>query len=408
MLAANHEQMKHEEKGRPLWIAAFRNESGTPEHLLRAANTYGLSIGAVPLREFKAQWKLRQIAWNLKHMASGSFHNGYQYSESFLNWLWGAAASSLHNCVVINCFQLYPSQMMANRTIEKWFFIDQTLSQLFSCGGYNAELSDVLKFRAIEKEKLQYSNAAGIIAQSKWAAKSLVNDYKVPASKVHVGIPGANLPDAEYGIWEKTHQETAVEKVARLTRKEPRLIFVGKDWRRKGLEAALNSIHFARCLGLNPSLRIIGCDPRTIPSRLRTIEGVEWLGFVDKNSHPKDFMEAVSECDIGCLFSTAEAGGMALREYHALGLATVAANVGGIPEYVVPAASRLTNDATPENIACILHEICVSDPDIVRRAWSSRRSVLWAEAIKNFPRFLPSLHCLSNTPLEARSRKEEY
>ena len=101
----------------------------------------------------------------------------------------------------------------------------------------------------------------------------------------------------------------------------------------------MTSLRHARRDGGKATLRVIGCSPNALPADLRDVDGVEWAGFVDKSKDSARYLHLVAECNIGCLLSRAEAGGIALREYHALGLAVIGPNTGGATEHMIPDAS---------------------------------------------------------------------
>jgi glycosyltransferase involved in cell wall biosynthesis len=277
---------------------------------------------------------------------------------------------------------------LADPSIEKWFYIDQTLTQLIGSPGYAPSMSRSNISEAISFEKENYHAAKGIISHSNWAADSVVRHYGIDATKVHVAVPGANILPADYERWEPTSADNFTHKEQRLRASKPVLVFVGKDWRRKGLLTAASTVAAAQRLGLEPSLRVIGCDPAEVPRELRKQPGLEWYGFIDKRKDIDRFLMLVGQADFGCLFSSAEAGGMAIREYHSLGLPVLATAVGGIPEHVLPQASRLfPANVEPETVAEELKNLCMCDRDIINRAWQSRHTVLWSASLQRISSF---------------------
>jgi glycosyltransferase involved in cell wall biosynthesis len=160
-----------------------------------------------------------------------------------------------------------------------------------------------------------------------------------------------------------------------------RLVFVGKDGIRKGLDRLLGALAIARGLGSRIELRVIGCEPAAVPPKLRNISGVEWAGFISKQPNSRRFITAVSECDIGCLLSRAEAGGSSVFEFHALGLAVLGTNAGGSAEQPIPEASVVVDvEAADDEVASILMAL-EADPERLgamrNAAWERRHTVLW-------------------------------
>ncbi len=323
--------------------------SGIPYHFLQAGRAQGLLDEGLPLSTEGKRWYTRRVAWNLASKASGDRYGGYQYSRAFLEKLWAPVISRIRGSVVINCFQLFPPSVVENRSIEKWFFTDQTLLQLFDFYGIR------------------------------------------PANHVHVVVPGANIDPVEYERWESQEEQRRANDSG--SNRRMRLVFVGKEWRRKGLDRLLRAIALARRSGFSATLRVIGCRRESLPNELRDVAGVEWLSFIDKSIHPAEFLRAVGECDVGCLLSRAEAGGIALREYHALGLVVLGTDSGGAPEHMIhEACVLLSTQSTDEAIAS---ELLRLEADVSRfvslkeAAWRTRRRALWTKTVERILGFWP-------------------
>lgn len=114
-----------------------------------------------------------------------------------------------------------------------------------------------------------------------------------------------------------------------------RLVFVGSDWKRKGLDVLLEALEAVATVTPPVSLAVIGPDPRD--SALRTLldtgrvaDRVDLVGRARR--------EAVAchlwHSDIFVLPSRREAFGVAVLEALTAGLPVVAADAGGIPEIV--------------------------------------------------------------------------
>jgi glycosyltransferase involved in cell wall biosynthesis len=130
---------------------------------------------------------------------------------------------------------------------------------------------------------------------------------------------------------------------------------------------------------------VLGLNPQALPVDLARTPGVTWGGFVDKRKDPERFIELLSKCDVGCLLSRAEAGGISLREFCRLGLPTIAPDTGGSPEFIVPDATHLVPSAAPdEAIADILFALA-TNPDLLehqsKAAWAARGDAGWDRAV---------------------------
>ena len=164
------------------------------------------------------------------------------------------------------------------------------------------------------------------IFSSDWAVAEAARDYGVPASRTAVVPFGANLSEAP--------NLAAVQDWIALRRREPlRLLFLGKEWNRKGGPEALAVIHALRDRGLPATLDIVGCEP-VFSDADRAVTRVH--GFVDHSSIAgrKKFHAILREAHVLLFLSQAEAFGIALCEAAAFGVPAYATRVGGIPTIV--------------------------------------------------------------------------
>ena len=371
-----------------------RTWSGIPYHLLRAGRGAGLFDAGLALETGGVGWAGRRIGWNLARAPRLERPGGFQYSPAFLERLWRPARAALRGATVINCFPLYPPSLVADAGVAKWFYIDQTLTQLFDYYRVRSTIGARIAGDALARERLGYSAARGIIAHSEWAANSVIDDYGIARDKVHVVVPGANVDADRYRAWEARRQGNRGGSDGAPA--EPlRMVFVGKHWRRKGLDRLLGAFRMARARGGRSRLRIIGFAAEDSPAHFRLMGGVEWLGTIDKAREPLRFLEAVSENDIGCLLSRAEAGGIALREFHALGLAVMAPDTGGSPEHALAGAALMI--APDEDESAIADKLLALEADrerldaMKRHAWAHRREMLWEHAVGQIAAILGNL-----------------
>lgn len=360
--------------------------SGIPFHLLQEGKHQGLIEHGLPLRTDGSGWSMRRYLWNLLSVARGRGKGGFQYSIEFLERLWDPVRSQVLGKRLLNCFQLYPPSLVES-CVERWYFLDQTLLQLLDTYGIRGQVGSWIARDALERERQGYQRAAHIVVHSEWALRSVVDDYGIDKEKVSVIVPGANL---DWTVFEQWSRDRSCSPIA--VGSPVRLVFVGKHPERKGLDRLLRAYRIAVSEGAQCTLRIIGCSSDGVPPALRRIEGVEWYGFVDKRFDASSYLEAVGSCDIGCLLSRSEAGGMSLREFHALGLAVIGPQVGGSPDHVIPDAARLLSpDATDREVANTIIEL-VGDPESLRSmkqiSRERRNEVTWKESVRRLARLM--------------------
>ena len=94
----------------------------------------------------------------------------------------------------------------------------------------------------------------------------------------------------------------------------------------------------------------------------------------------------MADADVGCILARYEAGGSVLREYHALGLAALATDAGGMPDFMfADAAVTVPPEAPDEEIAALLLTLG-SDRRRVDRlreaAWQRRHEATWDETVR--------------------------
>jgi glycosyltransferase involved in cell wall biosynthesis len=374
---------------KPVWLAAvgdandIRTWSGTPFHLLETARPEGVIDDGLGFEIFERFRQWRRYAWNIASLLRGRGRGGYQFSNACVERLWASDPRPLAGSRVINCFQLYPVSVLQNPAVERWYYIDQTMRQFFEGYGLRETIGDWIADDVLQRETFGYRHAAGIVTHSHWAAQSVVRDYGIAPERVHVIVPGANLADADYRQWAEGRKPPQTAASGPL-----KLVFVGTNPQRKGLDRLLRAFVLARHAGADCSLMVIGSLPETVDAPRRAVPGVEWRGFIDKRRALREFMDTVAACDVGCLLSRAEAGGIGLREYHALGLAVLGPDVGGSPDHVLREASELIAPGASDE--AIAERLLVLSRDRARIqhwrsiSWQQREAVSWRRSVAQF------------------------
>ena len=164
--------------------------------------------------------------------------------------------------------------------------------------------------RWLAEEQAIYERAAHLFTMGEPAAESLRADYGIPAERVTNVGGGANFATL-------SNLTDAV--------REPNILFVGKDWRRKGGEVLIAAFRRVRERFPEARLQVVGTTEA--PSG----PGIEVLGRVaDRNT----LAELYARASIFCLPSHFDPFPLVLMEAMASGLPCVASAVCGIPEIV--------------------------------------------------------------------------
>lgn len=154
-----------------------------------------------------------------------------------------------------------------------------------------------------------FGRAAALVAWSKWAARSFVNDYGADGSRILVAHPGAPA-----GFFE-IEREYAVRK--------PRILFVGGDFDRKGGDLLLQA--FEPLADRAELVIVTDADvPRT--PRVRVVCGIR--------PGTDEQRQVFAEADIFCLPTRGDCTPVVLGEAMAAGLAVVTTRVGSNAETV--------------------------------------------------------------------------
>lgn len=164
------------------------------------------------------------------------------------------------------------------------------------------------------------------IFSSDWAAHDAIKLYGVSEEKVKVIPFGANLIC--------THQ---LEDIRTLIKNRSRdilkLLFVGKDWHRKGADIVFNVVKKLHHMGQKVELHFVGCEP---PKNVVPPNFIHCHGFISKRT-PQGIAKMTELFrDSHFMFqpSRAEAYGIAFCEANAFGLPCLTSYVGGISTVV--------------------------------------------------------------------------
>lgn len=189
---------------------------------------------------------------------------------------------------------------------------------------------------------------------SDWALHEAARDYRAPIARMAVVPFGANLTYAP------TRLKVAASILAR-GKATCRLLFVGKEWERKGGPDALVLVRALRERGLPATLDIVGCTPAlTVEQRAFTTVH----GFIDHATPDgaRRFHALLGASHVLLFLSRAEAFGIALCEAAAFGVPAYALRVGGIPTIVRDGDNGWLGDV-PFNVNAAA--------DTLARAWNS-------------------------------------
>jgi len=166
----------------------------------------------------------------------------------------------------------------------------------------------------IDLERALYRHSSWLLTRSRNISASMIEDYGCEPDRIQVVGSGSNI---DFGKGEARSRGLSDFE-------DLRIIFVGKDWERKGGPDLLAA--FAELRKTHPKARLQVVGPREISCA----PGVEALGHRSAD----DLRTLYREADIFCLPTRLEPFGVATLEAMHAGLPVVATRLGALPDLV--------------------------------------------------------------------------
>ena len=161
---------------------------------------------------------------------------------------------------------------------------------------------------------------------SHWAKRGLVRHYGIALGKLSVASLGASFVKAPT-------RDDLTANLRQRGREPMQLLFIGKEWHRKGGEIAVQVAAEIERRGVPVELHVVGCQPDgDTPAFVRR------HGYLNKDipGQAADLLELFSSCDFFLMPTRAEASGIVFAESAAFGVPVMATNTGGVPEVARP------------------------------------------------------------------------
>ena len=218
------------------------------------------------------------------------------------------------------------------------------------------------------REQDTYMAARWVICMSPWAAKSVSRDYGVPAEKIRVICPGANIDEQAFSSVASPQEQVLLTQPLQLG-------FIGKDWKRKGLLTLLRAVDLLAKRGIRAEVPVIGHTHETLPAH----PALRPLGFFDKARDMAGFVAAVRRFHFGCLLSSIEALGISTLECLRLGVPAIGTEVGGIPGTIPEGAGFYVKpERAGEELADKLEQLVKSPEAYAQMRRRVRECASWA------------------------------
>lgn len=222
-------------------------------------------------------------------------------------------------------------------------------------------------------ESQAYHGAAAIFSRSQHVARSLRDDYGVAGDKIHVVGAGVNI---------------ALPDEATLPgRTQPRVLFIGSDFRRKGGDTVLAAWQEVQRRVPHAELTMIGPVDATLPENVET-NGGRW--------DPMTIIRELRRASVFVMPSRCETWGDVFLEAMAYALPCIGSSNDAMPEIIED--GRTGYIVPPDNPNALADRICdlLLDPERARAFGAAgRRRVeeryLWDDVIGQMQPILMSI-----------------
>ena len=202
------------------------------------------------------------------------------------------------------------------------YLSDAVFSIMLDYYWYNVPKHTINAGNRMQKYALDKSSA--VVLSSNWAKNGAINDYHTAVDKIQMVQFGPN------------HACLTKSNTRSCNTDNIRLLFVGVDWKRKGLDVAIECVNHLNTLndGKHYTLDVIGCsasgyDSTDIITIHKFISDSEVEGFYQK-SH------------IFILPTKAECAGIVFAEAASFGIPSITYDTGGTSDYVVDGETGYT------------------------------------------------------------------
>lgn len=210
-----------------------------------------------------------------------------------------------------------------------------------------------------ERELRIYRQAAVIFTMSERVRRSFIEDFGIPPERlitVHCG-PNVAVPAAPAGVTRAA---------------EPTILFVGRDFARKGGPLLLESFALVRRRLPDARLRIVGGRP---PGGGAAAPGVEYLGFLGRDSTAggRAMDAAYRGASVFCIPTRFEPFGTSFVEAMMYGLPCVGPSMWAVPEIIEHGRTGLlVPPGDPEALAEALLQVLTA-PELAARMGAAGR-----------------------------------
>ena len=230
--------------------------------------------------------------------------------------------------------------------------------------------------RCTKLEKLMLENVYRIIYTSEWIKENSVSFYDIDPDKIDIVELGANIP---------TPQNYSID----INMDICRLVFIGRDWKRKGGDKVLQTYKKLKEIGFPCMLTIIGSVPEEVQN---DDTGLTVIPFLDKSKqeHAEKLENILSISHFLFLPTQFDAYGIVFCEASAYALPSITADVGGVSQPIKEGKNGflLPAEATADDYAEKIRTVFSDKENYIKLRASSRHEFetrlnwdIWGERV---------------------------
>lgn len=226
----------------------------------------------------------------------------------------------------------YIYQDMCVSYLQEKIIPDNFLSPFF----HKMYSEDTIEER-VAKQALFYEKCSGIFVMGEWLKKYMVESMGIDSTKIYCVGAGYDIP---------------IHEIKEYPKNAKRILFVGKDFERKGGPFLIEAFHILR-EKYDPDVELFIVGPS--PSKMKRDAGVHYIGSASKH----ELMEYYSLCDIFCMPSYLEPFGKVYIEALCCGLPVIARNKFAAPDFVIDGVNGLLigDSITPAEMAYDIYNL---------------------------------------------------
>lgn len=306
------------------------NWSGTPYFMARAFINAGIEVEFIgeleSLHEYSFFSRVKESVFNRRLKGKlGQFIQDYE--PGYLRHYARQVSEKLKNSdadIVFSPGAIPIAYLDTDKPVVMWSDATFAVMHNYYDGFTNFSLPTIFSCHRYERNVVKRLSLA--IFSSAWAAESAIKYYGAKREKTKVVPYGANIRSDK-------SREAIVEFNKKKSAAVLKLLFVGREWVRKGGPVAVRIAIELNNMNIKTELAIVGCNP---PESASFPDFIRVHGFIDKSKKEgNDLIDSLySESHFFVLPTVADCTPIVFSEANSYGLPVITTNTGGIPSII--------------------------------------------------------------------------